>query len=506
MPSIRLHSCTFVAGALLAAAVPIGANGATTNAEASRGFERTLRPAVQRAGEAMPAWPLAERMAHYGVPGVAVAILRDGEVVHAAGYGLRQAGTSDAVDADTLFSVGSVSKVLAAGATLRLVAQGKLDLDRDVGTYLRSWKIPPFGSDAAPKVTLRMLLSHTAGFNVHGFEDFPPGAAVPTVLQTLEGESPAKHEPIRLIHPPGERLDYSGGGVTVEQLVLTDATGRDVESIARDAVFEPLRMQRSTFESPLAATRVNVAKAHGADGKPRALPRGWETFPELAASGLWSSANDLAAYVRALIRSYRGEGDFLPRALAREMMTEVAPSEHGLGPRLAGIGETRTFHHGGANDSYRATIEGNLYSGDGLVVLTNGERGDELAEEIARAVADVFDWPTHRPVRTIAVDPDDAQAARYAGTYQFDDAIPQAWQKRLNEAPHELRVTAARGKLSGSWNGKSFELLPVATNRYVAMPSGALRIEFHRDAHGAVSALSLDTAVSRAYYRRRASP
>jgi CubicO group peptidase (beta-lactamase class C family) len=505
--TIRLHSLA-AAFALLAALAPARAADGASGAQTSRGFEGVLRPSVLRADQPAPAWSLSERMRHYGVPGVAVAVLHDGEVVHAAGYGLREAGTAEKVDADTLFSVGSVSKVVAAGATLRLVSQGRLDLDRDVGAYLRSWRIPPFGGDAAPTVTLRMLLSHTAGFNVHGFEDFQPGAAVPDVLQTLDGKAPAKHEPVRLVHPPGERLDYSGGGVTVEQLVLTDATGRPFEALARETVFDPLRMNRSTFESPLAATRGNIAKAHGSDGRPRARPRGWETFPELAASGLWTSANDLALYVRALIRSYRGSDDFLPRALAREMMTEVSPSEHGLGPRLAGTAEKRVFHHGGSNDSYRAFIEGNLYSGDGVVILTNGARGDELAGEIRNAIADAWGWPTQRPLRTIAIVADDPQAARDAGTYVFDDGIPQAWQKRLNEAPRELRVEVARGRLTGYWIGSSkpVELLPLAPNRYTSPDWESLQIEFHRDAHGATSALSLDNGVSRAYYRRKAAP
>jgi CubicO group peptidase (beta-lactamase class C family) len=366
-------------------------------------FERGLRPSALRGGEATPRWSLRERMEHYGVPGVAVAVLRGGAIVHAAGYGVREAGTSDRVDADTLFSVGSVSKVAAAGVVLRLVAKGVLDLDRDVDAYLTSWKVPPPREGGpAPKVTLRMLMSHTAGFGQHGFKDFQPGEALPTAVQTLEGRAPAKHGPVRLIHPPGERFEYSGGGVTVEQVVLGDVTGRPFEELARAELFEPLGLRRSTFENPLSPSRGNIAKAHDRKGKPRARPRGWEAFAELAASGLWTTARDLGAYVAALLRSYHGEGGFLPRALAVDMMTEVAPGPHGLGPRLSGRGETRTFSHSGSNESYKAYLEGNLYSGDGLVILTNGARGSELREEIRNAIADAYRWPARQAPPAVA--------------------------------------------------------------------------------------------------------
>src|SRR5690606_28217292 len=108
--------------------------------------------------------------------------------------------------------VGSVSKVITAATTLRLVADGSLALDQDISTYLRSWKVPATSTTPTPQVSLRMLMSHTAGLGVHGFADYLPGEPLPTLLQTLDGIAPAKNKPVRLIHAPGERGDYSGGG------------------------------------------------------------------------------------------------------------------------------------------------------------------------------------------------------------------------------------------------------------------------------------------------------
>jgi CubicO group peptidase (beta-lactamase class C family) len=448
-------------------------------------------------------------MRHYGVPGAAVVVLRNGEIVHAAGYGVREAGTTDRVDADTLFSVGSVSKIVTATTSLRIAAKSTVDIDRDIKTYLTSWQVPSRQDLAHPIVTLRMLMSHTSGFGQHGFSDYQPNEPLPSTLQTLNGEKPAKNAPIRIESEPGTRMDYSGGGVMIEQVVLQDVTGMPFEQIVRQEVFDPLGMKRSTFENPLSADRGNIAKAHDARGAVRAVPQGWESFPESAASGLWTSANNLGSLVRALIRSYQGKGDFLPRHIATDMMTEVSPSEHGLGPRLYGSGAMRVFHHGGANDSYLAWIEGHLESGDGLVVLTNGAGGGELYDEIRNAVADSYGWGTSRAVYAIEWDKREAAYRDYEGTFIADESVPQAIQRALNEFARELKISAKNGQLSASRpdGSRTIELLPLTPNRFVApgipIPAGPLQIEFHRDAKGTVNVLTIETETSLLYYTRR---
>lgn len=447
-------------------------------------------------------------MAHYHVPGVAIAVLKDGKVVQAAGFGVREAGTDDAIDADTLFSVGSISKVVAAATSLRLVADGKLGLDRDVNTYLKSWHVPPAPEFADPTVTMRMLLSHTAGLNVHGFQDFQPGEALPTIVGTLNGTSPAKNERVHLVIEPGTRMRYSGGGITVEQLVIQDITGMPLESVASEAVFEPVGMHRSTFANPLPATPGNIAKAHDDKGAPTALPRGWQAFPESAASGLWTSANDLGAFVGALIRSYRGGDSFLPQAIATQMMTEVSPSWHGLGPRLDGAGTTRIFHHGGANDSYRAWMEGYLDSGDGFVILTNAHQGGPLMLEIRNALSDALGRGINRPIRASALPASSIPLSDYAGTYRADPAIPTDLLRSLANYFESdlLEVGMADGvlKVTEPTDPMTLTLLPLTPSRFTAVSGFAPpQFEFHRDAHGIVQAMSVSRGSSRTYYRRQ---
>ena len=332
-----------------------------------------------------------ERIAHFGMTGAAVAVIRDGEVVHVRGYG-RVSDNGPAVDADTLFSVGSVSKVVNAALILRLADRGQVDLDADVAAGLPAWARDCTGLDGSVPVSLRQLITHTAGMTVHGFADFIPGEPIPTLREIICSEGPAKNDPIRRTEAPGTAFDYSGGGTMVTQIFIETLTGEDYSDFARSELFVPLNMQRSSFANPLPADTANVALAHDDEGRPAVAEPGWHAMPEEAASGLWTSANDLSRFVTMLIAAYRGETDYLSRNLAQKALTRDPISEHGLGPRVQGEGERYVFHHGGANDSYHAYIEGHLATGDGIVVLTNGTDGWALWREIRFSAERAFDW------------------------------------------------------------------------------------------------------------------
>ncbi|MCQ4164316.1 serine hydrolase domain-containing protein [Tahibacter harae] len=473
-------------------------------------MEHGLRPMVLQPGQALPQWTIAERMAHYKVPGLAIAIVRNGQVTQVRGYGVREAGTGDKVDGDTLFSSGSVSKMVTAATVLRLVEQGKLALDVDVDTYLRRWHLPPAPAiTQGSKPTLRMLMSHTSGLGQHGFKDYAPGLPLPTALQTLDGLPPAKNPPVRFEYQPGSRAQYSGGGTTVTQLVLEDVSGQSFAQLAQAQVFEPLQMKRANFENPLSPARGNIAKAHDDAGAPAVAAPGWQSMPELAASGLWVSARDLGLFTAALIRSYRGESRFLSRRTAEDMMTEVARSGRGLGPGLEGAGPTRIFHHGGSNDSYKAWIEGNLVSGDGIVILTNGSNGGHLGREIRNAAADAFGWAINPPVRTVALDYSDPRYHDYAGDYQLDGEILRRQGIAPPDQPRPLRITLDAATQRMQLGDDDFSpLLALSTNRFVApdLPAQALsrQLEFHRNASGTVHGVTVDVGSARFYYVKQA--
>lgn len=470
-------------------------------------LDRGLRPNVAASSEAPLRWSLGERMRHYKVPGVAIAIVRNGEVVRAVGYGVREAGTGDRVDGETLFSVGSVSKVVTATVTLRLVAQGRLNLDRDVDDYLKRWKLPATATMPRPKVSLRMLMSHTAGLGVHGFADYQPGEPMPTLVQVLEGAKPAKNEAVRFKHIPGLRKDYSGGGITVEQMAIEDATGLPLAELAQVQVFTPLGMRRSTFESPLSASRGNIARAHDAKGAPAALPRGWESFAEAGASGLWTSANDLGRLLGGLIKSYQGRADFLPQPLTADMMTEVSPGAFGLGPRLGGSGMGRHFFHMGANESYLSFVEGYVETGDGFVILTNGANGNGLVLEIRNALADAMGLGAHPELRAAAMrlppSPD------FAGRYRLDPATSMDLRRELADSfEHDslqISISGREVQLALSGQERPATLIPLGPAQFAqAGGSSPLIIDFRRDASGTVRGLtvSMPEANSVAHYAR----
>ena len=499
-------ACALACAAMLAFAVsPACADGPPSDPWVA--LQQGLRPNVLPAGVPLPQWSLEARMRHHQVPGVAIALVRDGRVVDARGYGVRTAGGTEREDGATVFPVGSTSKVAAAATTLRLADAGRVSLDRDVAADLKRWRIPDVqGRNGA--ITLRMLMSHTSGLDVHGFADYLPSEPVPTLVQVLQGGPPAKNAPVTRRFAPGERNDYSGGGITVEQMVLEDLTGQPFARIAKAQVFDPLRMARSTYASPLPPTHGNIAHAHDGNGAPAALPRGYETFPESAASGLWTSANDLGAFVAVILRSYQGRDDFLRRDTAVQMLTPVARSWFGLGPRLDGEGTSRTFHHGGANDSYRGWIEGYPETGDGFVILTNGANGSELAREIRNALTDALGHGDNALLRTLA-DPA-PPPADLAGRYRLDPQIPMELRGAIADVLEDetFEVQVADGQLA--WRlpkaSSASPLLPLAPGRYTSA-SGSLRFLFHRGPDGRVQVVSVlhPASASRALYRRVAA-
>ncbi|MEM9909342.1 MAG: serine hydrolase domain-containing protein [Pseudomonadota bacterium] len=355
-------------------------------------FETSFVPFRSRDKATPQLWSIFERMEHHRVPGLAIAVIENGETVWARGYGTISAGGEAAVDAQTMFSMGSVSKVVNAALILRVSEDFNLDLDADVNTYLTSWKVPENEFTAKTKVTLRMLLAHTTGFDRHGFADFDPDEPVPTALQTLDGLDPAKHDPVRVKFEPGTAYDYSGGGTTVIQVLIEDVTGLPYTEAAKTYIFDPLGMTRSTFENPLPETYGNIARSHNIWGQRQSRPRGYETMPEMAASGLWTNADDMAKFIAALLSD-----DFMPKPVRDDMFTLVKNSEHGLGPKVYDTSVGPVFSHGGANDHYRTWLEGHPEIGSGVMIMTNGTRGSFLRRELRMALGKAFDWPVRYP-------------------------------------------------------------------------------------------------------------
>ncbi|WP_172448480.1 serine hydrolase domain-containing protein [Caulobacter mirabilis] len=343
-------------------------------------------------GDRPETWSLESRMAHWKVPGVSIAVVDDGKIVWAKGYGVLAAGEPAPVTARTRFQAASISKPVAAAGALSLVETGQLSLDGDVSKVLKTWTLPANPYTAERPLTLRDLLSHTGGTSQHGFPGYAQGAAVPTLTQLLDGKAPASNPAITFEARPGERWKYSGGGYEIAEQVMIDAAGKPFPDILAERVFKPAGMAASGYARPDMGA---FALAHGRDG--RTIPGGWHTYPEHAAAGLWTTPTDLARFGIALSRGWQGKaGGMLKPGTVKAMATEVKDG-YGLGVGLQGEGEAFALIHGGANRGFKANWVIHPGSGDGVAVMTNGEAGDLLAREILRAVARTYDWPDYRP-------------------------------------------------------------------------------------------------------------
>ncbi|MBW3534009.1 MAG: beta-lactamase family protein [Gemmatimonadetes bacterium] len=387
-------AAALAAGALLGlllpllAAVPAGAQQPTVG-ELAAMIEGPQRP--DRGG--LDGFSLEALMDELGVPGVSVAVIHDFAVHWTKGYGVADVETGAPVTPETLFQAASISKPVAAMAVLKAVQDGRFSLDDDINDILTSWTLPGDGFTRDRPVTPRTLTSHTSGLgDGFGFPGYAPGEALPTTVQILEGQAPSNVGRVFMERAPLTAMKYSGGGVTLMELALSDAVGRPFEAIAREWVLEPVGMRHSTFQQPLSPrSDRHAARAHAASG--RAMGPKSHVYPELAAAGLWTTAGDLARFVVEVQTSAAGARDgVLSRTTVQEMLSPVGVGDYGVGFGLRKEGQGWYFQHGGSNFGFRALLVGHKAKGYGLVVMANGSRGGTVAQEILERVQRAYGW------------------------------------------------------------------------------------------------------------------
>jgi CubicO group peptidase (beta-lactamase class C family) len=415
-------------------------------------IQDALLPPVLIRGESTPLTSLTTRMEALHVPGVSIAVIHGGKLDWARGFGVTKIG-GPPVTAETLFQAASISKPVTTLAVLRLAQSGRLDLDTDVNHYLKSWKVPANEFTQEAKVTLRELLTHSAGVTVHGFRGYAAGEAIPSLAQVLDGEPPANNAAIRVDMTPGKTWRYSGGGFVIVQQVLTDVTGTPFPRLLNDLVLGPLGMQHSTYQQPLPPDLLaRAATPYRADGA--AVPGGPHVYAELAPAGLWTTPSDLARFVIGIQRAFSGRSrTVLSQATARNMLVPEY-NQQALGLIVGGNTPQKYFNHGGVNFGYRCLLVAYQDNGDGAVIMTSGDNGDPLIREILRTIAHDYAWPDYAPpVRTIAaVDP--KLFDPYVGAYRFPSGTTIAFWR---DGTHiNTRV----------WGQRVFEMFPSSWQEY----------------------------------------
>ena len=330
---------------------------------------------------------LKEMMDYYKVPGISIAVVNDGKLIWAKGYGVANTTNGTKVNPETLFQAGSISKPIAALSVLKLVEQGKVDLDEDVNMYLKGWKIPECEFTKEEKVTLRRLLTHTAGITVHGFAGYNQDDDFPSITSVLKGQGNSGKVCVDMV--PGSEWRYSGGGYTIMEKLVEDVSGMPLEEYMAINILQPIGMNNSTYNQPLSSDLISSASA--AYNKSGKIIHGlYHNYPEQAAAGLWTTPTDLAKYCMEIQNIMSGKSDgFLSGEIVQLMLTKY-DNDWGLGPALSEDGDSLKFGHGGKNAGFTNIFISSVYQHNAIIIMTNGDNGGELIPKIRKSISDYY--------------------------------------------------------------------------------------------------------------------
>ena len=408
-------------------------------------------------------------MAKRQIHGLSIAIVDHGKIVRATGYGTIEQGGA-AITPDTLFQAGSISKSVSALAALHFVDKGKLGLDDDVDAKLVGWHLPKSILTDIRKITLRHILSHTAGLTVHGFPGYAVGDRVPTLEQVLDGVKPANTPPIRVDVMPGMMWRYSGGGYTIMQKLLTDVVGAPFPKLMQDAVLGPAGMTHSTYAQPLPADKAKLTATGYYDPHTK-VPGRWHVYPEMAAAGLWTTPSDLVQFGLELGKAYAGKSSIISGATAKRMMS-IERDGDGLGVFIEGEGRALHVGHNGRDEGFDAFFVFYPETGQGVAIMINANDNSRATGRIVDAVKVAYDWPDKPAPHPAPVAVDRATLEKLAGSYEFtnndvmhvdvvdgkltrfSDGMPDAElvslaPDRFQDGPVEMRFVTVDGKVTG---------------------------------------------------------
>jgi len=454
--AIGIATCTSCAGNL--------ERNQTSSDDRRNAVENGLRLRVQFDDEDHR-FSIQQSLRRNKVPGVAIAVLKDGKLDWTAAYGLADIGTGRAVSTATLFQAASLSKPVTALAALRMREVNLIDFDRDISSYLKHFELPKGLHTQSNPVTFRNLLSHTSGVVAGGYLGYSVNAPLPTDLQTLEGRSPAETVPAQVVTEPGSQLAYSGQGYTIVEQALQDFTQQSFQALIQQWVFEPLGMGNATFAQPLPANKHHQA-ALGYRPDATQVPGGWRIHPEQAAGGLWSTAQDLALVLLTINSALKNGSNLLSQETAMELFREQLDG-HAYGLILRGEGRERSVRHFGGNEGYRSMMILYPEIGGGAVFLTNSDLGHAVIGEIARAISQVYDWPDYKQIHATRFSLDHTTVKRYVGHFRFEEGIEV--QTAYNAETNSLSIEFP--------NGDIYQLVPTGPSNFID-PATAVTVDF----------------------------
>lgn len=425
-------------------------------------IESNLTAPILIKEKAVDKFTISDRMIKYKVPGVSVAVVKDGKLHWTKTYQLVDSNNHTQIDQNTLFQAGSISKPIAALAVLKLVEDNKLDLDTDVNEYLTDWKVPESKFTEEEKVTLRNLLTHTAGMTVHGFPGYKPNDTFPDITTVLKGEGNTAAIYVDTI--PGSIWRYSGGGYTVMEKVVEDVTGMPFEVYMERHILKPLGMQNSTYAQPLPdELHTKVSAAYNSKGE--MIEGKWHNYPEQAAAGLWTTPTDLATYMIEIQESLKGKSNKVLSKEFTELMLTKNKNDWGLGPSLKGAADSLIFGHGGKNAGFTNNLIGFAHGDDGIIVMTNADNGGKLMGEIITSISEYYNWGISKPRIIQPVDIPQQQLEQLVGTYRFTGTTPTEYTAKVTLEDGVLVVKDMN-------DGETLHLTPLEKLTFIDIENG----------------------------------
>ena len=390
--------------------------------------ENNLIPFVPVKG--FEGWNIIDRMRYYKVPGATIAVIKDFKIDWAKGYGLADTLKKIPVTTETMFSAGSISKFLMAVTALKMVESNQIELERPINNYLTSWKIAENDFTRKTSITLRLLLSHSAGTSQSTYFGFTPTQPLPTIVEILSGAKISETRPVVVNSEPNKEFRYSGGGSMIAQMALMDISKLNFSDLTQQILFDKLGMRNSTFEQPIPEKFVKQSSwAYSSASWFKGMPY---VYPQQAAAGLYTTPTDLAKFFIDVQKSYIGKGRVLSKATAKQMLSpqqNVSDGSYkeqiGIGPFLIQRTDNKDpdgvyFEFTGVNAGFLAYGIASVTNGNGVIIMLNsGDNVNGLGKEIRRAVAKVYDWTNFLPTEIQPISLTDTELDKFVGRYRM---------------------------------------------------------------------------------------
>lgn len=415
----------------------------------AQNIEDNLIPMYSVAGK-VRRMSIPEMMKQDHIPGMSITFIDNGQIAWTKHYGYANLEDSIPISSETVFTGASLSKPITAIAALHLVEKGALDLDEDVNLKLKEWKVPETEWTETEKVTLRRLISHTAGIKNDLWSSYLPEEKVPTLNQMLAGEKPSVDPQTSVIREPGSKIKYSNPGYSIIQKLLMDVTNEEFAPLIDRLVFEPAGMENSSFKQPM-PDNLMQRRAIGYTGD--LVPYPYRLFPYQAAGGIWTTPKDLAKFMMTLIDDHH-EGT---NTLISNEMTQTIFKKY-IDRYVFSLWNWRddvVFMHTGSNQGFNCLMFGSIDKKQGLIVMTNSDNAFGMFDYLQRAVTSEYDWEYGQPEILDPVTKDLSGVNQFLGAYEWRDSQVLFTKDnndlvlQIDNEKHVLTQTGARAFVLG---------------------------------------------------------